>query len=64
MSRPDTFLRSAASALERLRQECDARGHAMLAHLLELARAEAEDEMSLRPEELPREPASNVIPMN
>jgi hypothetical protein len=63
MSRSDPFLSSTAAALERLRQECDARGHAMLAHLLELARDEAEDEMMLRPEARLREPASNVIPI-
>lgn len=41
----DRFLREALEVLERLRSECEWRGHPLLASLLDIARSEAEDDL-------------------
>ena len=43
--RDDDFLRIAIQAIDRIREKSIERGHLMLASLLDMARAEAEDEL-------------------
>ena len=46
MSAPDSdFLRMVIQAVRRLQETCAERGHPLLASLLDIARAEAEDEL-------------------